>query len=204
MTTTLDPDRKHKMVVEFRRGEILAAATRVFGEKGFEATKMEEIALAAGVAKGTLYLYFESKDEIYVTTVEQALGQLAAVTAEHVGRESTVAGKLAAFVRVRIAFWDEQQTLYRVILNSSRDGEHRARSIGWQRIVVVYLAAIFQEGAESGEIQKQDYTAAAWTVMDAIRGVNERRVFAEGRGAEEDTRFLTEFLWAGLRAGARV
>ena len=166
MTTTLDPDRKHKMVVEFRRGEILAAATRVFGEKGFEATKMEEIALAAGVAKGTLYLYFESKDEIYVTTVERALGQLAAVTAEHVGRESTVAGKLAAFVRVRIAFWDEQQTLYRVILNSSRDGEHRARSIGWQRVVVVYLAAIFEAGARAGEIPEQDYAllpGPSWT-----------------------------------------
>jgi AcrR family transcriptional regulator len=193
-------DRKQKIVAEFRRSEILAAATKVFGIKGFEATRMEEIAKAARLAKGTLYLYFRSKDDIYQATVQQALAELAVITDEHVRREPTFAGKVAAFIHVRIDFWNEQQSLYRVILSMGHDHKHQKRKIGWQRETVLYLQSIFIEGNKTGEIPRQDFMAAAWTTMDAIRGVNERRIYSEGRSVEDDTKFLTEFLLAALRA----
>jgi hypothetical protein len=116
-----------------------------------------------------------------------------------VQREPTYAGKIAAFIRVRIAFWDEQQSLYRVILSLSREGQYRKRSIAWQRETVLYLESIFAEGAKAGEIPPQDFTGAAWAMMDAIRGVSERRIYCEGRSTEEDTEFLTEFLLVALR-----
>jgi AcrR family transcriptional regulator len=192
-------DRKQKIVAEFRRVEILAAAAKVFGNKGFEATRMEEIAKTAQLAKGTLYLYFKSKDAIYQATVQKALAELAVITDAYVSKEPGLAGKLAAFIRVRIAFWQEQQSLYRVILSLSREGQYRKRSIAWQRETVLYLQAIFAEGARTGEIPEQDFLAAAWATMDAIRGVNERRVFSEGRTTEEDTKFLTAFLLGAIR-----
>ncbi|WP_348266898.1 TetR/AcrR family transcriptional regulator [Edaphobacter paludis] len=192
-------DRKQKIVAEFRRSEILAAATKVFGNKGFEATRMEEIAKAARLAKGTLYLYFDSKDAIYLATVRQALSELATLTEGQVRKEPTLAGKVAAFIRVRVAFWDEQQSFYRVILSLSREGQHRKRSIAWQRETVLYLQAIFDEGAKAGEIPEQDFVGAAWAMMDAIRGTSERRIYTEGRSTEDDTRFLTEFLLRALQ-----
>jgi AcrR family transcriptional regulator len=192
-------DSKQKLVTELRRSEILAAATKVFGSKGFDATRMEEIAKAARLAKGTLYLYFRSKDDIYQATVQQALATLAALTEEHVRREPHFADKVAAFIRVRIAFWTEQQSLYRVILSLSRDTVHRKRSIGWQRETVLYLESIFAEGHAAGEIPQQDFFAAAWATMDVVRGVNERRIYSEGRSVEEDTAFLTQFLLDALK-----
>jgi AcrR family transcriptional regulator len=191
-------DRKQKIVAEFRRSEILAASTKVFGTKGFEATRMEDIAKAARLAKGTLYLYFDSKDAIYQATVRQALVELAALTEQQVQKESTLAGKIAAFIRVRVAFWDEQQLLYSVILSLSREGQYRKRSIAWQRETVLYLQSIFVEGAKAGEIPEQDFLGAAWTIMDAIRGTSERRIYTEGRSTADDTKFLTEFMLAAL------
>jgi AcrR family transcriptional regulator len=196
---TRKPDRKQKIVADFRRSEILAAATKVFGSKGFEATRMEDIAKAAKLAKGTLYLYFDSKDAIYQATVRQALAELAALTEQEVQKEPTCAGKIAALIRVRVAFWDEQQSLYRVILSLSHEN-HRKRSIAWQRETVFYLQSIFVEGAKAGEIPEQDFLGAAWAMMDAIRGASERRIYAEGRSTEEDTKFLIEFLLRGLQA----
>ena len=193
-------NRKARVVTAFRQSEILAAATRVFGNKGFEATRMDDIAHEASLAKGTLYLYFKSKDAIYKATVQQSLAELRKLTDQHVQQESTFVGKFAAFIRVRIAFWDEQQSLYRVILSMGRTSHHRKQSIAWQRQAVEYLAALLTEAASSREISPSDHLAAAWTVMDAIRGVNERRVFSEGRTVEEDTRFLTSFLLAALRS----
>jgi len=193
-------DRKQKIVADFRRSEILAAAIKVFGNKGFEATRMDEIAKVARLAKGTLYLYFNSKEAIYQATVQQALAELAALTEEHVQKESTFAGKFAAFIRIRIAFWNEQQSLYRIFLSLSREGQYKKRSIAWQREIVLYLQSILADGARAGEIPEQDFLAAAWTTLDAIRGVSERRVYSEGRSTEDDTKFLTEFLLGALRA----
>ena len=52
-----------------RREEILTAAIKVFGKKGFAATCVGDVADAAKIAKGTVYLYFESKEEIYATAI---------------------------------------------------------------------------------------------------------------------------------------
>ena len=192
-------DGKQKVIAEFRRSEILVAATKVFATKGFVATRMEDIAKAARLAKGTLYLYFQSKDAIYQATVQQAMTKLAALTEERVRRESDLAGKLAAFISVRIAFWNEQQQLHRIILSINRQEQHRKRSIAWQKEVVLYLQSMFVDAAKAGEIPDQDFLAAAWTTIDAIRGVNERRTYSEGRSTEDDTKFLTAFLLRALR-----
>lgn len=56
-----------------RPGEIVQAAMAVFAEKGFAAAKLDEIAARAGVSKGAVYLYFETKEDIFRAVVEQAI-----------------------------------------------------------------------------------------------------------------------------------
>ena len=56
-----------------RPAEIVAAALAVFAEKGFAAARLEEIAARAGVSKGALYLYFETKQDLFHAVVEQAI-----------------------------------------------------------------------------------------------------------------------------------
>ena len=57
-------ERREEYLQE-RREQILDAATQVFGKKGFEGTNVADIAEATGIAKGTVYLYFKSKEEIF-------------------------------------------------------------------------------------------------------------------------------------------
>jgi AcrR family transcriptional regulator len=56
-----------------RPREICAAALEVFAEKGFAAAKLAEIARRAGVSKGTLYLYFKDKEELFRAVVRDAI-----------------------------------------------------------------------------------------------------------------------------------
>lgn len=58
---------------EARPGELLSAALDLFVEKGFAATRAEEVAARAGVSKGTLFLYFQSKDELFKAVVRDTL-----------------------------------------------------------------------------------------------------------------------------------
>ncbi len=61
-----------------RREEILASAARVFAARGYQGTDMQALADEAGVAKGTVYLYFASKEELFLAAVDQGVKQMKA------------------------------------------------------------------------------------------------------------------------------
>jgi AcrR family transcriptional regulator len=58
---------------EARPAEILAAALETFAERGFAASRLEDVAARAGISKGTLYLYFQSKEDLFKAVVREAL-----------------------------------------------------------------------------------------------------------------------------------
>ena len=70
-TSTAVPVVRHERRKDARPGELLAAALDLFVEKGFAATRVEEVAARAGVSKGTLFLYFASKDELFKAVVRE-------------------------------------------------------------------------------------------------------------------------------------
>ena len=85
-----------------RPAEIVGAALAVFAEKGFAAAKLEDIARRAGVSKGAVYLYFETKEEVFRAVVEQAIAPnivaVKAMAAAHPGPLSGLLRGLSAHV----------------------------------------------------------------------------------------------------------
>jgi AcrR family transcriptional regulator len=83
---------------EARPGEIVQAALDLFVEKGFSSTKMDEIAKRAGVTKGTVYLYFPSKEDLFRAVVEEMMGPNLEMgerlVAEHTGSTSELVAEL--------------------------------------------------------------------------------------------------------------
>jgi AcrR family transcriptional regulator len=191
-------DRKRQLVAEFRRGEILDAATRVFGAKGFDGTRVDDIAAEAGLAKATVYAYFNSKDEIYEAAVEQALAEIRALTEEQVAKAADFPGKLRAFIAVRLSYWHEKLPLYRVISSVNHEMKNRRRRLKWQRVAVDYLLHMFTEAAGRGEIPRQDFEAAAWALMDMIRGIHERKMIQQNHEPEEEISRLAGFTLRAL------
>ena len=69
--STLSPPSKRERRKEERPGELLDAALTIFVDKGYAATRVEEVAALAGVSKGTLFLYFPSKEELFKAVVRK-------------------------------------------------------------------------------------------------------------------------------------
>src|SRR5881396_2870361 len=67
------PKPRWKRRKDARPGEIVAAALEVFGERGFAATKLADVARRAGVTKGTVYLYFDSKEALFKAVVRETI-----------------------------------------------------------------------------------------------------------------------------------
>lgn len=98
-------DPKWRRRKDDRPAEIIAAALEVFSRRGFAAARLEEIAAQAGVSKGTLYLYFRSKEELFKAMVRELLVPTIVeveqqVAGEAGGTSELLAGVLRGMVEV--------------------------------------------------------------------------------------------------------
>ena len=83
---------------EERPAEIIAAALETFAERGFAATRLDDIATRAGVTRGTLYLYFPSKEELFKAVVRQSIVPIIARGEEMVAQSQEPSSALLANV----------------------------------------------------------------------------------------------------------
>jgi AcrR family transcriptional regulator len=80
---------KKEVVSQFRQSEIITAARKVFAEKGYVAATVDEIAQRANLAKGTIYVYFDSKEQIYNAVMSDDLETLRRLTLEKIRKAKT-------------------------------------------------------------------------------------------------------------------
>src|SRR5215510_13334821 len=93
------------VVTEFREAEILTAARQVFARRGFAEAAMEEIAQVAGLAKGTLYLYYASKRELYRAALRAGLVELCDALEGALAKAPTLSARLEAYVGTKVAYF---------------------------------------------------------------------------------------------------
>ena len=100
---------KQQVVSEFRRAEIVDAARSIFARKGFVRGIMDEIAKEAGIAKGTLYLYFRSEAEIYRAVLDRDMEFLKKGTLERIDAAKNLKDKIRAFTLARLENAEAQE-----------------------------------------------------------------------------------------------
>jgi AcrR family transcriptional regulator len=190
---------RKKLLADLRRAEILAAALKVFCKKGYTEARMEDVAAQARIAKGTLYLYFSSKAEIYSAAVHHAMEQLSTLTEERLTGIAGVAEKLETLIAVRLEFWSEQRSLYRMLLTVGRAPEHRRQTHAVVKRAANALLAVMEEGVRTGEIPSQPLELLAYAIVDMMRGANERRLDSITKStAAEDAHEITRIALAAL------
>src|SRR5258708_31232672 len=108
-----EPKSKKQFVSEFRRSEIITAARSVFAQKGYLNATVDEIALAAGLAKGTIYVYFSSKEEIYTAAIENDLEILRQRTLQNIPAAGTGLEKISAYINKPFDYRQTRRVLYR-------------------------------------------------------------------------------------------
>src|SRR5713226_7792615 len=98
---------KKDVVAEFRTSGILEAARKVFAKRGFHEATVDDIANAAGVAKGTVYLYYRSKRDVYFAALKFGIEQMYSMLVEKLRDVSTPQDKLRVLIGVKLAYFDE-------------------------------------------------------------------------------------------------
>jgi len=98
-----------------KRERILRAAIRIFSQKGYFNSKISEIARLAGVADGTIYLYFKNKDDLLISLFEEKMGEVVADIRARVADGSDALSRLRIFIRNHMDLLTREAGLIEVI-----------------------------------------------------------------------------------------
>ena len=157
---------------EDRPGEICAAALEVFAEKGFAAAKLDEIAKRAGVSKGTLYLYFQDKADLFRAVIRDTVAPRVAAVREMADK---VELPFAQVIPLFLANFAEMTTrlpvgaVAKIVIGESRNFPDLAKI--WHDQVasgaLSALESLIRRAQERGEVRPGD-ADAKWNVHDAF------------------------------------
>ncbi len=196
------PRTKQQVVSEFRRAEILSAARTVFARKGYDAGSVDGIAAAAGLAKGTLYLYFKSKEDIYRALIAHDMEAVKAGTLARIEEAATLREKIEAFILVRLKNAERNREIF-LVTDTQSGGElafTRSQYRDWLQEPVDALARAIRKAQKRGEARSVSAEKIAWAAADLARGAIVRRLVGQPDGGlKEEAAFLAGLLWASLK-----
>ncbi len=171
------------------RRRLLDAAERVFGEIGFYGASIVKITEAAGVAQGTFYLYFASKQEVFEELVRDLNARVRHAMQEGAarGRDRIEAERLG--FRAYFQFTAEHPALYRIIRQAEFVSPETLR-FHYEKITEGYVEGL-REAMARGEVAEGDPEVLAWALMAAGEMLGMRWLLWNGRG-EMPADVLTE------------
>jgi AcrR family transcriptional regulator len=195
---------KEEVLEEYRCSSICEAAMSVIARKGVADATMQEIADEAGIAKGTLYIYFRDKDELLTKTADGAYARLIAELDAAFNSKGPLEERLTAIVVRQLEFFDQHRELFRAyIALLQRDGATHLRKprMTAHASYVEQLELLFAEAVERGEVRDVEPRQLAALYSDCVRGVIVRRIEEKSKRAkEEQASFLVSFFLRGVQA----
>ncbi len=157
-----------------KRARILDAAVRVFAKNGFHATRVSDVAKAAGVADGTIYLYFTSKEQVLVSLFEDRVERLLAFMRDELPKRASAKERLRGVLEMQLGLLEGERDLAEVLTVILRQSTTLLKEYAAPRFTAYLdaIAKIVEAGQASGEFRKDvSPHLVARAVFGALDGI---------------------------------
>ncbi len=156
------------------REKILEAAEKIFSEKGYYDTKVYQIAEAAGVSVGTIYRFYDSKEELYAEVIKTKLKELERQVNRAIrGKEPKEA--LEAYVETVIGFFEEEKQFFELFMREVGSlvipNEERLNLAEWYNRYISKLSEVVEAGIEKGIFKELNPKAVILTISGALKNI---------------------------------
>ena len=164
------PPHKRERRKQARPGELLDAALDLFVEKGFAATRSEEVAIRAGVSKGTLFLYFPSKEELFKAVVRENMVRHQTEGAEEIARFEGPTPQLLEYLMLE--WWrrygaTKASGISKLVMSEASNFPDLARFFQDEVVTPGHamIRSVLQRGIERGEFRPVDMDLTVHSVL---------------------------------------
>jgi len=157
-----------------KRPRILEAAVRVFAKNGFHATRVSDVARAAGVADGTIYLYFKSKDELLESLFEDRVEKLLSYIRRELPKLPGAPEKLRRIIELQLGLLEGERDLAEVLTVILRQSTKLMKEYAAPRFKAYLdsIAGVVAEGQKAGDfrgdVSPHLVARATWGALDGI------------------------------------
>ena len=144
---------------------IIESAVEIFAQKGFHETTMKEIAEAAGVGKGTIYVHFKNKDDLFSKILDRGIDELAQYVNGEINNINTPGKKLKKAIKAQLKYFNKHEDFcvfaFREVWAYREDLKNKIEKLHNKHTVI--LKEIINKGIKSGDFQmvNKENTAAA-------------------------------------------
>ena len=167
---------------EEKRVRILESAARVFAREGFYNAKIKDVAQEAGVAHGTVYLYFDGKDDLLISLFRESLSELVRYVQSEIQKEKNAEDKLRRMISLQIELIETNPELTALMLvEFPQTGKFLSSdSINELAAYIDMIANILKEGIAEGVFDNSiDVDVVATVIYSGIQGIATRWVLEE-------------------------
>jgi TetR/AcrR family fatty acid metabolism transcriptional regulator len=135
--------------------QIIEAAIRVFARSGYYNSRVSDIAREAGIASGTIYLYFKTKDEILVTLFRERMAAFVGQLRAAIAREPDAVAKIRRLVALHFEVLERNPTLAEVVQVELRQGHKFFRGASAHEVSQYFalIGSVLQEGIAAGRFR---------------------------------------------------
>lgn len=157
-----------------KRERILRAAIRVFARKGFYATRVSEIAKAAGVADGTIYLYFKNKDDVLVSIFQDRIGKLLTFLREVAANDEGAESQILEVVHLQLGLLEGRRELAEVVTVNLRQSSKMLKQYAaplfaeYLEVIANVIANGQKEGVFRDDVSPRIAARALWGGLDGL------------------------------------
>lgn len=156
-----------------RKEEIIKIATKLFSEKSFHDVKMDDIAEELGIAKGTIYLYFKSKEQLYLTILEDSYESIESLLEKEIAKEDPATLKLKKILTIIFSFYRRNLDVLKIL---SRDETHLIKEHFeftelWRIRRLKLYEKILEKGIKEGSFNSQNTKLTSLIIFGLVRSV---------------------------------
>lgn len=187
-----------------RRSQLLEAATRVIAERGYAHTSVDNVIQAAGVSRGTFYLYFESRDALFAELLDEFLMKLGQtveiISLDHEDPAGALYQNFKRVIELLATHRNLTKVLFREAVGLSEAIDQRVN--GFYDFLYAMVIGALRKGVLRGLIREVDEATIAPAIVGTVKEVIRARIVAgsEDVDADELTGAIFDFGLNGLRA----
>jgi TetR/AcrR family transcriptional regulator, cholesterol catabolism regulator len=198
-------NKVRRMRGEDRRWLIVQGAAELFADKGYFGSTLQELAEIAGIQKGSLYHFYQSKDDLLFDVLRTALAVPQAEFDRVLASEDSFAGKLTAMVGILVRYYNEMLpwmvVFTREDLGSVENEERRAELVSLRRHFEDTWERVIRDGIEAGEFRADlDYKVVTYAIIGMVNWMFKWYKPGGRLSAEEIARTFNAMVLGGILA----
>lgn len=199
-------EAKQEVLRQFMETSIAQAAKEVFAAQGYRGTTLGQVAQRLEMSKGTIYLYYRNKDDLFLRVVEALIAAMLAATAQDAKTPKDPLEKLQSLVHNKMAFFERERDFFRIYLHEKQGLEVAPKDPHKRTLRDMYLqgiatlAGVLQEGIDAGVLRPMDSRRLAFCLQEMMNAMLLQRILGKAKTTlEADVTQLLELFLRGAQ-----